>query len=86
MAYTMELEAEVQKLKELNQELERKQAEIMEIQMNEVISFVNCEAKLFYIWHIYYLGVLSDLLKLRKRYRHYSAYNHSITLSPYECG
>ena len=62
------------------------QAEIMEIQMNEVISFVNCEAKLFYIWHIYYLGVLSDLLKLRKRYRHYSAYNHSITLSPYDCG
>ncbi|CAN6167196.1 unnamed protein product [Urochloa humidicola] len=35
-AYTMELEAEVQKLKELNQELERKQAEIMELQKNEV--------------------------------------------------
>ncbi|CAN6196181.1 unnamed protein product [Urochloa humidicola] len=35
-AYTMELEAEVQKLKELNQELERKQAEIMEMQKNEV--------------------------------------------------
>ncbi|EER96850.1 bZIP transcription factor TRAB1 [Sorghum bicolor] len=34
-AYTMELEAEVQKLKELNQELERKQAEIMEMQKNE---------------------------------------------------
>ncbi|RCV11966.1 hypothetical protein SEVIR_2G239700v4 [Setaria viridis] len=35
-AYTMELEAEVQKLKELNQELERKQAEIMEMQKNEL--------------------------------------------------
>ncbi|KAF0898701.1 hypothetical protein E2562_009318 [Oryza meyeriana var. granulata] len=35
-AYTMELEAEVQKLKELNKELERKQAEIMEMQKNEV--------------------------------------------------
>ncbi|CAN6204660.1 unnamed protein product [Urochloa humidicola] len=35
-AYTMELEAEVQKLKEMNQELERKQAEIMEMQKNEV--------------------------------------------------
>uniref|UniRef100_A0A0A9E989 Uncharacterized protein n=1 Tax=Arundo donax TaxID=35708 RepID=A0A0A9E989_ARUDO len=32
----MELEAEVQKLKELNKELERKQAEIMETQKNEV--------------------------------------------------
>ncbi|RLN35964.1 hypothetical protein C2845_PM03G36770 [Panicum miliaceum] len=36
-AYTMELEAEVQKLKELNQELERKQAEIMEMQNNEIL-------------------------------------------------
>ncbi|KAJ1289950.1 hypothetical protein BS78_02G203900 [Paspalum vaginatum] len=35
-AYTVELEAEVQKLKELNQELERKQAQIMEMQKNEV--------------------------------------------------
>uniref|UniRef100_A0A0A9E7L1 BZIP domain-containing protein n=1 Tax=Arundo donax TaxID=35708 RepID=A0A0A9E7L1_ARUDO len=35
-AYTMELEAEVKKLKELNKELERKQAEIMETQKNEV--------------------------------------------------
>nr|ACG45784.1 bZIP transcription factor [Zea mays] len=35
-AYTMELEAEVQKLKEQNQELERKQAEIMEMQKNEL--------------------------------------------------
>nr|QEO33304.1 bZIP72 transcription factor [Zea mays] len=35
-AYTMELEAEVQKLREQNQELERKQAEIMEMQNNEV--------------------------------------------------
>ncbi|KQJ90509.1 bZIP transcription factor TRAB1 [Brachypodium distachyon] len=34
-AYTMELEAEVQKLKELNQKLEREQAEIMEMQKNE---------------------------------------------------
>ncbi|WVZ65180.1 hypothetical protein U9M48_014589 [Paspalum notatum var. saurae] len=33
-AYTMELEAEVQKLKEINQELERKQAQIMEMQKN----------------------------------------------------
>ncbi|KAL6656128.1 hypothetical protein ACP70R_006954 [Stipagrostis hirtigluma subsp. patula] len=35
-AYTMELEAEVQKLKELNKELERKQAEMKETQQNEV--------------------------------------------------
>ncbi|XP_047049429.1 bZIP transcription factor TRAB1-like isoform X1 [Lolium rigidum] len=34
-AYTMELEAEVQKLKDLNEELVRKQAEIMEMQKNE---------------------------------------------------
>nr|WKC16879.1 bZIP transcription factor [Psammochloa villosa] len=39
-AYTMELEAEVQKLKEMNQELERKQAEIMEMQKNEVPEMV----------------------------------------------
>ncbi|KAL5200993.1 hypothetical protein ABZP36_035347 [Zizania latifolia] len=41
-AYTMELEAEVEKLKELNKELERKQAEIMEMQKNEVHAFVVC--------------------------------------------
>ncbi|KAL4300896.1 hypothetical protein AHAS_Ahas17G0246700 [Arachis hypogaea] len=34
-AYTMELEAEVQKLKEENQELQKKQEEIMEIQKNQ---------------------------------------------------
>ncbi|CAM0951672.1 unnamed protein product [Alopecurus aequalis] len=34
-AYTMELEAEVQKLKDLNAELVRKQKEIMELQKNE---------------------------------------------------
>ncbi|KAL6846263.1 hypothetical protein ACP4OV_023711 [Aristida adscensionis] len=34
-AYTMELEAEVQKLKEQNKELERKQAEMKETQQNE---------------------------------------------------
>ncbi|KAJ1397385.1 Basic-leucine zipper domain [Sesbania bispinosa] len=34
-AYTMELEAEVQKLKEENEELQKKQAEIMEIQKNQ---------------------------------------------------
>uniref|UniRef100_A0ACD5XWK2 Uncharacterized protein n=1 Tax=Avena sativa TaxID=4498 RepID=A0ACD5XWK2_AVESA len=34
-AYTMELEAEVQKLKDMNEELVRKQAEIMEMQKNE---------------------------------------------------
>ncbi|TVU05561.1 hypothetical protein EJB05_48727 [Eragrostis curvula] len=31
-AYTMELEAEVQKLKELNEELQKKQEEMMEMQ------------------------------------------------------
>ncbi|RLN04831.1 hypothetical protein C2845_PM13G19990 [Panicum miliaceum] len=34
-AYTMELEAEVQKLKELNAELQKKQEEIMEMQKNQ---------------------------------------------------
>ncbi|KAF1875231.1 hypothetical protein Lal_00007847 [Lupinus albus] len=34
-AYTFELEAEVAKLKELNQELQRKQAEIMKLQKNQ---------------------------------------------------
>ncbi|KAJ4836337.1 hypothetical protein Tsubulata_007299 [Turnera subulata] len=35
-AYQLELEAEIAKLKELNQELQRKQAELMEMQKNEV--------------------------------------------------
>uniref|UniRef100_A0A453KZ84 BZIP domain-containing protein n=1 Tax=Aegilops tauschii subsp. strangulata TaxID=200361 RepID=A0A453KZ84_AEGTS len=34
-AYTMELEAEVQKLKDLNEELVRKQKEILEMQKRE---------------------------------------------------
>ncbi|XP_075508045.1 ABSCISIC ACID-INSENSITIVE 5-like protein 5 isoform X1 [Primulina tabacum] len=36
-AYTMELEAEVAKLKEENQELEKKQAKMIEIQKNQVL-------------------------------------------------
>lgn len=36
-AYTLELEAEVAKLKELNQELERKQAEKIEMEKNKII-------------------------------------------------
>ncbi|RVW40518.1 Abscisic acid-insensitive 5-like protein 6 [Vitis vinifera] len=36
-AYTMELEAEVAKLKEKNEELEKKQAEMMEMQKNQVL-------------------------------------------------
>ncbi|KAF3435412.1 hypothetical protein FNV43_RR22501 [Rhamnella rubrinervis] len=36
-AYTLELEAEVAKLKEMNQELQRKQAECMEIQKNQIL-------------------------------------------------
>lgn len=36
-AYTLELEAEVAKLKELNQELERKQAENIEMEKNKII-------------------------------------------------
>lgn len=39
-AYTMELEAEVSKLKEQNQELKRK-AEMMEMQQNEVMEMMN---------------------------------------------
>ncbi|KAL5667888.1 hypothetical protein ACJX0J_020109, partial [Zea mays] len=35
-AYTMELEAEVQKLKEQNAELQKKQEQIMEMQQNQV--------------------------------------------------
>nr|XP_027094182.1 bZIP transcription factor 46-like [Coffea arabica]XP_027094183.1 bZIP transcription factor 46-like [Coffea arabica] len=40
-AYTMELEAEVAKLKEDNQELQKKQAEIMEMQKNQVMEEMN---------------------------------------------
>ncbi|KAJ8763263.1 hypothetical protein K2173_026164 [Erythroxylum novogranatense] len=40
-AYTMELEAEVAKLKEENQELVRKQAEIMEMQKNQAMEMMN---------------------------------------------
>ncbi|CDP01369.1 unnamed protein product [Coffea canephora] len=40
-AYTMELEAEVAKLKEENQELQKKQAEIMEMQKNQVMEMMN---------------------------------------------
>ncbi|KAB1220238.1 ABSCISIC ACID-INSENSITIVE 5-like protein 5 [Morella rubra] len=40
-AYTMELEAEVAKLKEENQDLRKKQAEIMEMQKNQVMEMMN---------------------------------------------
>ncbi|TVU00813.1 hypothetical protein EJB05_48740 [Eragrostis curvula] len=40
-AYTMELEAEVQKLKELNEELQKKQEEMMEMQKNQVLEVVS---------------------------------------------
>ncbi|XP_030466635.1 bZIP transcription factor TRAB1-like [Syzygium oleosum] len=40
-AYTLELEAEVQKLKELNQELQRKQEELMETQKSQILERVN---------------------------------------------
>ncbi|KAJ6791956.1 bZIP transcription factor TRAB1 [Iris pallida] len=40
-AYTMELEAEVAKLKEQNQELQKKQEEIMEMQKNQVMEMIN---------------------------------------------
>ncbi|CAI0447207.1 unnamed protein product [Linum tenue] len=40
-AYTLELEAEVAKLKELNEELERKQAEIMQMQKNQFLEKMN---------------------------------------------
>ncbi|GKV01568.1 hypothetical protein SLEP1_g14115 [Rubroshorea leprosula] len=36
-AYTLELEAEVAKLKELNEELQRKQEEMMEMQKNQIL-------------------------------------------------
>nr|AMQ13156.1 bZIP transcription factor [Oxytropis ochrocephala] len=42
-AYTMELEAEVAKLKEENEELQKKQAEIMEIQKNQVKEMMNLQ-------------------------------------------
>ncbi|KAG6470905.1 ABSCISIC ACID-INSENSITIVE 5-like protein 5 [Zingiber officinale] len=40
-AYTMELEAEVAKLKEQNQELLKKQTEMMEIQKNQILQMIN---------------------------------------------
>ncbi|KAK6138975.1 hypothetical protein DH2020_027275 [Rehmannia glutinosa] len=40
-AYTMELEAEVAKLKEENEELQKKQAEMMEMQKNQVLEMIN---------------------------------------------
>lgn len=40
-AYTMELEAEVAKLKEENQELRQKQAEIMEMQKNRALEVMD---------------------------------------------
>ncbi|KAL2933019.1 ABSCISIC ACID-INSENSITIVE 5-like protein 5 [Bienertia sinuspersici] len=40
-AYTMELEQEVDKLKEENQELRKKQAEIMEMQKNQMMEMMN---------------------------------------------
>ncbi|KAI3908584.1 hypothetical protein MKX01_025578 [Papaver californicum] len=40
-AYTMELEAEVAKLKEENQELQKKQAEIVEMQKNQELEMMN---------------------------------------------
>ncbi|KAG2579321.1 bZIP transcription factor TRAB1-like isoform X1 [Panicum virgatum] len=40
-AYTMELEAEVQKLKELKAELQKKQEEMMEMQKNQVLEVVS---------------------------------------------
>ena len=35
-AYTLELEAEIEKLKKTNQELQKKQAEMVEMQKNEL--------------------------------------------------
>ncbi|XP_074583939.1 bZIP transcription factor 46-like isoform X2 [Curcuma longa] len=40
-AYTMELETEVAELKELNQELQKKQAKMMEMQKNQVLRMIN---------------------------------------------
>ncbi|OIT28775.1 PREDICTED: ABSCISIC ACID-INSENSITIVE 5-like protein 5 [Nicotiana attenuata] len=42
-AYTMELEAEVAKLKEENEELRKKQAEMMEMQKNQVQEMMNLQ-------------------------------------------
>ncbi|CAI0465177.1 unnamed protein product [Linum tenue] len=42
-AYTMELEAEIAKLKEENEELKRKQEEIMEVQKNQVMENMSME-------------------------------------------
>ncbi|KAL4319918.1 hypothetical protein GQ457_18G016440 [Hibiscus cannabinus] len=40
-AYTLELEAEVAKLKEMNQELQRKQEEVLEMQKNQMLEKLN---------------------------------------------
>ncbi|PON69081.1 Basic-leucine zipper transcription factor [Parasponia andersonii] len=40
-AYTLELEAEVAKLKEMNEELQRKQEEFMEMQKNQILETMN---------------------------------------------
>ncbi|KAJ7946058.1 ABSCISIC ACID-INSENSITIVE 5-like protein [Quillaja saponaria] len=40
-AYTLELEAEIAKLKEVNQELQTKQAEFMEMQKNQILETMN---------------------------------------------
>lgn len=42
-AYTMELEAEVAKLKEENEELRKKQEEMMEMQKNQVLEMINMQ-------------------------------------------
>ncbi|CAK7347537.1 unnamed protein product [Dovyalis caffra] len=42
-AYTMELEAEVAKLKEENEELQKKQDEMMEMQKNQVVEMMNMQ-------------------------------------------
>nr|WEU80659.1 abscisic acid-insensitive 5-like protein isoform X3 [Citrus trifoliata] len=42
-AYTMELEAEVAKLKEENEELRKKQEEMMEMQKNQVLEMMNMQ-------------------------------------------
>ncbi|KAL2512150.1 ABSCISIC ACID-INSENSITIVE 5-like protein 5 [Abeliophyllum distichum] len=40
-AYTLELEAEIAKLREMNQELQKKQAELVEMQKNQILENVN---------------------------------------------
>ncbi|KAL6211713.1 hypothetical protein ACLB2K_016936 [Fragaria x ananassa] len=42
-AYTLELEAEVHKLKEMNEELQKKQAEIMEMQKDQILETMKRE-------------------------------------------